>query len=62
MAALNFKAMACWSNSIADLGFWIAEFNSDFDLILIISIRNPLTPLLHVRDPSPGCCIYHKYP
>ena len=47
MAALNFKAMACWSNSIADLGFWIAEFNSDFDLILIISIRNPLTPLRH---------------
>jgi hypothetical protein len=39
--------MACWSNSIADLGFWIAEFNSDFDLILIISIRNPLTPLRH---------------
>ena len=46
--------MGHWSNSIADLGFWIAEFKSDFDLILIISIRNqqseirnPLTPLLH---------------
>jgi len=40
-----------WSNLIADLGFWIAEFNNDFDLILILSIRNqqseipnPLTP------------------
>ena len=53
MAKLKWEG---WSNSIVGLGFWIAEFNNDIDLILIIKIRyqqseirNPLDPVLHDR-------------
>jgi hypothetical protein len=61
MAAIRWTFMAKlkwegWSNSIVGLGFWIAEFNNDIDLILIIKIRyqqseirNPLDPVLHDR-------------
>ena len=32
--------LECWSDSIVDLGLWIADYNYEFDLVLIVSIRN----------------------
>ena len=48
--------MEYWSGSIVDLGLRIVDFNYEFVMILIFSIRNlqseirnPLTPVLHDR-------------
>ena len=53
--------LECWSDSIADLGLWIVEFYSEFDPIIIVSIRNlqseirnPLTPTLRVAFSMAG--------
>ena len=48
------SALQSWNDSIADLGFWIAELHYDSDPILVPPIRNllsgirsPMTPSLH---------------